>query len=197
MNATDILPATRRQLLIAAAGAVLLPGTGPATAAEPALPVTPTAARKHEFAFLNGKWRVQHRKLKARLAGSTEWHEFEGTCHAWELLDGMGNADDNIFHDPTGSYRGAAFRRVDPKTGLWNIWWFDERYAEVGVPMQGGFKDGVGTFLADEMFNGKPIKVRFIWSEITRTSARWEQAFSPDGGKSWETNWVMRFERTA
>ena len=61
--------------------------------------------------------------------------------------------------------------------------------------MRGGFKDGIGTFLADETFNGRPIKVRFRWSEITPKSARWEQAFSPDGGATWETNWVMHFSR--
>jgi len=59
----------------------------------------------------------------------------------------------------------------------------------------GNFQNGVGTFNGDDTFNGKPIKVRFIWSKITASSAQWEQAFSPDGGKSWETNWVMDFTR--
>ncbi|TIQ24379.1 MAG: DUF1579 domain-containing protein, partial [Mesorhizobium sp.] len=53
----------------------------------------------------------------------------------------------------------------------------------------------VGTFLCDDVFDGRDIQVRFLWSRITEKSARWEQAFSPDGGKSWETNWIMHFAR--
>lgn len=163
----------------------------------PTLPAAaPVKGGQHDFAFLNGTWRVRHRKLKARLVGCEEWLDFEGSCHAWELLEGMGNVDDNMLHDPAGSYRAITLRRISPETGLWNIWWFDQRFDAVGVPMQGGFKDGTGTFLADETLDGRPIKVRFIWSAITAASARWEQAFSADGGDSWETNWVMLFERS-
>jgi hypothetical protein len=63
--------------------------------------------------------------------------------------------------------------------------------------MIGSFADGVGTFLADDNLAGKPIKVRFLWSRITAQTCRWEQAFSGDGGRNWETNWIMDFERSA
>lgn len=61
--------------------------------------------------------------------------------------------------------------------------------------LAGGFADGIGSFFADETFNGKPIRVRFLWSDITADSARWEQSFSSDGGETWEVNWVMNFTR--
>ena len=57
--------------------------------------------------------------------------------------------------------------------------------------------NGVGTFETDDTLRGKPIRVRFTWSKITPTSAHWEQAFSPDGGKTWEMNWTMEFERVS
>ncbi|MES0064569.1 hypothetical protein NKJ73_01875 [Mesorhizobium sp. M0074] len=63
--------------------------------------------------------------------------------------------------------------------------------------MRGTFVAGVGTFLCEDVFDGQPIQVRFLWSRITDGSARWEQAFSPDGGKAWETNWIMDFARTS
>lgn len=150
---------------------------------------------RHDFAFQTGEWRVRHRKLKGRLVGSTEWIEFDGTCRAWELLGGEGNVDDHFLDDPNGAYHAATFRRTDPKTGLWSIWWFDPRFPTLEPPVVGSFKDGVGTFYADDRLNGRPIKVRFIWSGIDARSARWEQAFSADGGKTWETNWTMAFER--
>jgi hypothetical protein len=149
----------------------------------------------HDWDFLVGRWNVRHRRLKARLAGSTEWDEFDGTCVNWPTLGGEGNVDDNLLELPGGTYRALGIRALNAKDGYWMIWWLDQRYLTIDTPMRGGFKDGVGTFLADETFNGRPIKVRFRWSEITPTSARWEQAFSPDAGASWETNWIMHFRR--
>jgi hypothetical protein len=84
----------------------------------------------------------------------------------------------------------------DAATKTWAIWWFDSRQPhQLDPPVVGGFRNGVGTFYADDYFKGKRIRVRFIWSDITPNSARWQQAFSEDGGVTWETNWVMEFQR--
>ena len=155
------------------------------------------AGAGRDFSFQTGRWRVRHRKLKARLAGATDWIEFDGTCDAWELLGGAGNVDDHWLDDPSGAYRAATFRRRDPASGDWSIWWLDPRFPAVDPPVHGRFAHGVGTFLGEGEHQGRPIKVRFVWSDITPTSARWEQAFSADGGASWETNWVMQFARAA
>jgi hypothetical protein len=156
------------------------------------------AAQSHDFDFFIGKWRVRHRRLRARLADSQDWQEFEGTSEARLVLNGQGNVDDNIIDLPGGAYRAVTLRAFDPKTGTWAIWWLDGRNPHrLDVPMIGTFEDGVGTFYADETFNGMSIRVRFLWSHITPRSCRWEQAFSNDGGKIWETNWVMDFTRVA
>jgi len=152
----------------------------------------------HDFDLFFGSWRAQHRRLKARLANNNEWLEFDGTSTMQPLLGGYGNMDDNVFNMPDGAYRGVSVRAFDPKTKTWAIWWLDGRDPHtIDVPVIGTFKDGVGAFYADETFNGKPIKVRFLWSRITPTSRQWEQAFSPDGGKTWETNWVTNFTKMA
>lgn len=152
----------------------------------------------HDFDFLFGSWRVRHRRLKERLARCDQWEEFSGTSRAQPLLGGQGNVDDNVIELPTGSYRAATFRAFDPKTGKWAIWWLDGRTPHgVEAPMIGQFENGVGTFHADATFKGTPIKVRFLWSRITPQACRWEQAFSTDGGRTWETNWEMDFTRMA
>jgi len=94
---------------------------------------------------------------------------------------------------------GCSIEDYDPKTGQWAIWWVDSRspHGALDPPVKGKFVAGVGTFYADDTLRGKPIRVRFTWSKITATSARWEQAFSPDGGKTWEVNWTMQFERVS
>jgi len=151
----------------------------------------------HDFDFLVGEWRVHSRKLKERLVGNQEWDEFEGTIRSMRMLNGFGNVDDTVFNMPSGDYHGMAPRAYDPKTGLWAIWWIDARnpHAAVDPPVKGRFVNGVGIFYADDTLRGKPIKVRFTWSHITATTAQWEQAFSGDGGKTWETNWTQRLEK--
>lgn len=147
------------------------------------------------FAFQTGRWQVHHRKLRERLSCCPHWMEFGGICEAREIMDGAGNVEDNVLDDPSGTYRAAALRRIDPATGEWAIWWFDQRHAGVDPPMRGHFDGGTGTFFCDDQLNGRPIRIRFIWSRTDTPSPRWEQAFSADGGESWETNWIMDFER--
>ena len=149
----------------------------------------------NDFAFLSGQWRVRHRKLARRLTGSAEWRAFEGACTAWEVMGGAGAIDDNLLQDPVGAYRAASLRRYDPATDRWSIWWWDSRLSEIGPPVHGRFEAGIGTFLGQDDLEGRPMLVRFIWSGITADAARWEQAFSTDGGAEWETNWTMDFER--
>jgi hypothetical protein len=151
---------------------------------------------EHDFDFLHGRWRVAHQRLRERLAGNDEWEEFDGTCTAQAILGGRGNLDDNLLNLPAGTYRAASLRSFDPRTGRWAIWWLDARNPHViDAPVVGGFEGGVGTFYADETFNGQPIRVRFQWADTQTAEPRWEQAFSPDGGQTWETNWMMRFQR--
>ena len=157
----------------------------------------PAGASSSDFAFLMGAWRVRHHKLKGRLVGSTEWSDFDGTCKAWPLLGEAANVDDNVLHAPDGLYRGVTLRRRDPNTGKWWIWWLDDQGAGLEPPVVGEFNNGVGTFFGDDQLRGQPIRVRFIWSEIAARAARWEQAFSPDQGRTWEVNWIMHFERHA
>lgn len=150
---------------------------------------------RQDFDFLVGRWTVRHRRLKARLAGSHEWIEFDGSCVLQKTLRGLGNMDDNWLELPGGPYAAMTVRKFDPALKRWSIWWFDARHASVEPPVHGTFEDGVGTFLGDDVFEGTSIRVRFLWSAITPTSCEWRQAFSEDGGATWETNWEMAFTR--
>jgi hypothetical protein len=152
----------------------------------------------HAFDTRPGRWTAHHRRLKERLADNHEWVEFDGTQTAWALMDGYANTDENVFNMPGGAaYRGVTLRAYDPKTGQWAIWWLDGRnpFGELDPPVKGRFENGVGTFYSNDLLRGKSIRVRFVWSQMTATSAHWEQAFSPDGGKTWETNWITDFKR--
>lgn len=149
-----------------------------------------------DFDFLIGDWRVTHRRLKRRLAGDQEWEEFGGASSTRKVLGGLGNFEDNRIDLPSGAYRAIAVRSFDPKIAQWAIWWLDGRAPhQLEVPVIGGFTDGAGSFFADDTLDGREVRIRFLWSLTDTPSPRWEQAFSADGGESWETNWVMRFDR--
>ncbi|MBV8503138.1 MAG: DUF1579 domain-containing protein [Paucibacter sp.] len=153
----------------------------------------PSGARDFDFAI--GEWHVQHRRLKSRLDGCTEWVEFEGFSSTRKILGGFGNVEDNVLELPTGSYRAAAVRSFDAENG-WSIWWLDGRDpTTLGVPVVGCFEGGVGQFFANDTLDGRPIQVRLTWTVHDRDHPRWEQAFSADGGRTWETNWRMEFTR--
>ena len=157
-------------------------------------PVPPDG--RGDFDFLAGRWKVAHRRLRRRLVGDTCWEEFGGVCESRPIIGGVGNIDDNVLELPGGTYRAATLRVFDPAAGLWSIWWVDGRAPRLEPPVYGCFEGGVGVFLGDDTLDGgRPVRVRFTWSEITAHSACWDQAFSADGGATWEDNWTMRFGR--
>jgi hypothetical protein len=150
----------------------------------------------HDFDFEFGDWLVDHHRLRERLTGCQDWDDFTGTTRARPIFGGQGNFEENLMQMPAGPVHAAALRTFDPVSGLWAIWWLAANAPHVmDVPVKGRFEGGVGTFYADDTLRGQPIKVRFQWLDTLTALPRWEQAFSPDGGQSWETNWKMTFRR--
>lgn len=152
----------------------------------------------HGFDFLFGTWHIANRRLVSRLTGSDDWEQFTATCTCRPILGGIGNIDD---FRPDGAawagFEGGAVRIFDPHQGRWAIHWMDNVRCALYPPMFGRFEGRVGEFFGDDEQDGVPVQIRFRWSGIIATSAAWEQAFSADGGASWETNWTMSFSRLA
>ncbi len=146
-----------------------------------------------DFDFLIGNWKVANRKLKQRLAGCTEWDEFTAHSVAWSLLGGSANIDQFTFPDGTSAL---TLRLYEPDREQWSLNWATSTEGRLFPPVVGGFADGKGLFYGDDVHDGTPVRVRYIWSDITPTSARWEQAYSTDQEQTWETNWIMELERS-
>jgi hypothetical protein len=149
----------------------------------------------HDFDFLFGSWDVAHRRLVDRLVGSDEWETFPGSAVCLSILGGMGNLDE--FKVPTQGFLGATLRLYDAEHGAWSLYWASGSTGRLEPPVVGAFVDGIGDFFGEDSHAGKPIRVHYRWFEITPTSARWQQAFSADGGSTWEPNWIMEFSRAA
>ena len=148
-----------------------------------------------DFDFLIGSWKIRNRRLKEPLTGSSAWYEFEGTSVARKIWDGHANQDEYFGNSPSGPIHGLTLRLFEPSTQQWRLYWANKAKGVLDPPMVGAFHNGRGEFFSHELFDGKGIYVRYVWSDITPTTCRWEQAFSADGGRTWETNWVMEFTR--
>lgn len=180
----------RRALLLSAMGLVLSGGLLEVS-------TTMAGAKKAEgqigdFNFLAGRWKIHHRRLKGNKR--TEWDEFDGEATCWTVLGGAGSIEE--LRIPARDFSGLGIRLLDPQTGLWADFWVNGRDRVLtGPPTTGVFENGVGAFIADDVDDGHPIKVKGVWDKITPKSCRWYQATSRDGGKSWEENWIMEWTR--
>ncbi len=150
---------------------------------------------KHDFDFLVGHWHIKNKRLIKYLQGSNEWETFEATGTMSLILYGMGKIDDFTPKNWKPGFVGMSLRLFNPKTQQWSIYWADNDRAVLDPPVIGKFSKGVGIFEGSNTLRGKPILMRFIWSNITPTSAQWEQEFSSNNGQTWEKNWTMEFTR--
>ena len=153
---------------------------------------------RHDFDFLFGHWRIHNERLVKRLQGCTEWQTFDAEQEVRPVLGGIANIDRFSATFPDGHpIEGMTLRIFNPRTRLWSLYWVDDRGCELQPPVVGRFTAGRGEFVGDDELGGQPIRVIFLWTDITPTSARWEQAFSTDDGRTWETNWRMQMTRAA
>ena len=153
---------------------------------------------QHDFDFELGRWKLQLRKLKAPLKGGTkEWLAFSGTSVTRPAWNGKAQVEEFEVDSPVaGHIEGMTVRLYSPTSHQWSLNWANQKNGRFDVPTVGAFlKDGYGEFYDQEVFEGRTILVRYIWSNITKTSAHFEQAFSDDGGKTWEVNWITDQQR--
>ncbi|HEV3153728.1 MAG TPA: hypothetical protein VGZ02_08000 [Candidatus Baltobacteraceae bacterium] len=159
---------------------------------------TRTREGQSDFDFLFGRWTVRNRRLRHPLSGSEEWYDFDASYRAIPLWDGKANLDEFIADTPYGRIEGLTLRLYDAATATWSLYWATSKNGLIVVPNVGAFNggDGFGEFFSRETFDGRPIVCRYRWTkECEHGGCRWEQAFSPDDGATWETNWIMEFTR--
>jgi len=149
----------------------------------------------HDFDFLFGAWEIENHRLDAPISGSSCWYEFKGKGVVRPIWGGAANMDEFEGESPKGRIHGITLRLYDQNSGQWRLYWANRTRGVLETPTIGEFKNGRGEFFDQEIFDGKAIYVRYVWSNITQDSCQWEQAFSADGGKTWETNWIMKLTR--
>jgi hypothetical protein len=145
---------------------------------------------QRDFDFEIGTWKTHLRRLVHPLTGSSTWVECDGTTVVRKVWDGKANLVELEADCPSGHFEGLSLRLYNPQSHQWSLNFSNASDGSLGQPTIGSFHDGRGEFFDQETFNGRAIFVRFVISDITPNSCRFEQSFSEDGGKTWEVNWV-------
>lgn len=145
---------------------------------------------QRDFDWEIGTWNTRLSRLQKPLTGSTTWVEYTGTTVVRKVWDGRANLAELVVEGPAGRLEGLSLRLYDPGSRQWSLNFASAAGGTLGVPSVGEFRGGRGEFLSQEEFDGRTILVRFVISPVTADSYRFEQAFSDDGGKSWEVNWI-------
>ena len=145
---------------------------------------------QHDFDFEIGTWKTHLRRLANPLTGSTKWLEYDGTTVVRKVWDGRANLVELVADGNGSHFEGLNLRLYNPESHQWSLNFANAASGVMGVPTIGEFKNGRGEFYDQETFNGRAVLVRFVITPVTPDSIRFEQAFSDDGGKTWEINWI-------
>jgi hypothetical protein len=145
---------------------------------------------QHDFDFEIGTWKTHLRRRLRPLTGSNTWVEYEGTSVVKKVLNGKANLVELVVDGPAGHLEGVSLRLYNPEARQWSLHFANVNSGTLTPPSIGEFKNGRGEFFNQDTLNGRSILVRFVISDITPTSCRFEQSFSDDGGKTWEVNWI-------
>lgn len=184
--------AARRDVILAAlmaAGGLALPRAALAEASA----LQESTGDIHDFDYHVGRWTSVQRRLKQRWTDHPEWEEFPGTSVYSSYMGSLVSLDETVF--PTKSWAGVTVRAFNRERRQWFIYWISSNDGVLGTPMIGGFSGDRGLFYGDDMDGSIPIKVRFVRVKRPPDRESWEQAFSRDGGATWETNWTADFTR--
>jgi hypothetical protein len=183
LTETPMRRAPLRRTCLLLAGLALL--ACPAAAQAP-----PPRDGRHDFDFEIGTWRTRLSRLVRPLSGSTEWAEYEGTTVVRKVWNGRATLVELAAEGPAGRFEGLSLRLYNPESRQWSLNFSSSRTGTLSPPSIGEFKDGRGEFYAQETLDGRAILVRFVIRPVTPDSVRFEQAFSDDGGRTWEVNWI-------
>jgi hypothetical protein len=145
---------------------------------------------QHDFDFEIGTWKTHLRRLVHPLTGSTSWVEYEGTSVVRTVWSGRANLVELVAEGVAGHFQGLNLRSYNPESHQWSLNFANSNSAALSQPTIGEFKNGRGEFFDQETLSGRAILVRFVISDITPNSCHFEQAFSGDGGRTWEVNWI-------
>lgn len=182
-------------LLLCGFGLLMQPVSGVSQAAPAEGGMAQAHDGQHDFDFNIGSWRTHIKRLQHPLTGSNDWAELNGTVVVRKVWGGRAQLEEIEADGAGGHFEGLTLFLYNPQSHQWSQNFANSEAGTFTQPTIGEFKNGRGELVDQELFNGRAILVRGVWSEIAANSHRFEQAYSDDGGKTWEANFVAMLTR--
>ena len=173
--------------------APVAPGLAAAPSAPPPPAITAPAQRdgSHDFDWEIGSWTTVLRYRPESLTGSNRWLDYRGTSDVRAVLGGRANLVELSVAGTAGRIEGTSLRLYNPQARQWTLNFANIRNGQLTAPVHGAFDaSGRGLFYGVDTLDGRAVLVRFVISDVTPNSARFEQAYSADAGATWEVNWI-------
>ena len=174
-----------------------LPGPEPISAHALLAQATAPHDGQRDFDWEIGSWRTQLKRLERPLSGDTTWLDYEGTTIVRKVWNGDANLVELDVSGPAGRIEGLSLRLYSPQSRQWSLNFSNRRNGLLTTPVVGEFQGSRGEFYSQESLDGRAILARFVITVISPDSAHFEQAYSDDGGKTWEVNWIADDSRVA
>jgi hypothetical protein len=177
---------TRHRFVQILCGCALALVPAPAVFAQSPAPAS-AGNGSHDFDFNFGVWKTQISRLTHPLTGSRDAIALTGTVTVRPVWGGRAALEEIEADGPNGHWEGMTLFLYNPKAQQWSQSFFDSSDPAPSPPLIGSFHEGQGGLYAQDTFQGRSILVRGTWSNITADAHHYEEAYSDDGGKSWET----------
>lgn len=175
--------------------APILSLTGPAAASGQSAPAATESDGARDFDWEIGTWATSVKVLRNPLSPQASWVEFNGTSVIHAIGGGRANLVDLDVSGPAGRVRGVSLRLYNSAARQWSLNFANMGDGVLTAPSIGEFRNGRGEFYGTDTLRGRTILVRFVILDVTPNSARFEQSYSADGGKTWELNWIATDRR--
>ncbi len=143
-----------------------------------------------DFDWEKGTWDTAVRVLHSPLSSAASWHEYVGTSIVHALCGGDANVVELDVAGGAGRIRGVSLRLFNAGAQQWSLNFAGMGDGLLTPPVIGGFAGGRGEFHGTDTVDGRVVLVRFAILDVTVDSARFEQSYSLDGGRSWTLTWV-------
>ncbi len=145
---------------------------------------------QRDFDFETGTWKTQLKRRLRPLTGSDTWVEYTGTTVVRKVWNGDANLVELDVTGPAGRIEGLSLRLYNTEARQWSLNFAGKNGGTLTPPVIGEFKNGKGEFFGADTLGARAILVRFVISCPQKDTCHFEQAFSDDGGKNWEVNWI-------
>ena len=150
----------------------------------------------HDVDFNLGKWHTSIRRYADPFSAPSHFASLEGTVTVRPVWNGKALLEEIEADGPNGHWQGLTLFLYNPQSGQWSQNYANAAQGHFEAAATIGEQRGRDIELySTDTAGGRAILVKGLWSEIEPDSHRYTEAYSDDGGRTWQTAFDARLTR--